>query len=343
MGGHIQLLDCTLRDGAYIVDSAFGTSAIKGIIQKMQDANIDIIECGWLKNAEHKEGSTFYHVPSDLEKYLPGKDGHTIYAVMIDWDRYDLNCLPEYDGKSVDAIRIVFPKDRWKEGTALGKKIKEKGYGVYFQAADTLGYSDDALRGLAEAVNQAAPVCLSIVDTFGAMYGADLEHIVSILDEDLDPDIRLGFHSHNNQQLSFALTMQFVDYMRQTGRDCVADASISGMGRGAGNTATELAANFLNRTCAGNYDMNVILDTIDLYIKHFQKRFQWGYSTPYFIAGMYGTYVNNIAYLLENHRTSAKDMHNIIEAMLPEERKKYDYEFLEQKYLDYQSKKDGLR
>lgn len=73
MGGHIQLLDCTLRDGAYIVDSAFGTSAIKGIIQKMQDANIDIIECGWLKNAEHKEGSTFYHVPSDLEKYLPGE------------------------------------------------------------------------------------------------------------------------------------------------------------------------------------------------------------------------------------------------------------------------------
>lgn len=49
----MQLLDCTLRDGAYIVDAEFGASAIKGIIDKLQNANIDIIECGWLKNSEH--------------------------------------------------------------------------------------------------------------------------------------------------------------------------------------------------------------------------------------------------------------------------------------------------
>ena len=51
----IKLLDCTLRDGAYIVDSAFGIPAIKGIIKKLQEANVDIIECGWLKDKEHQE------------------------------------------------------------------------------------------------------------------------------------------------------------------------------------------------------------------------------------------------------------------------------------------------
>ena len=50
MEKRIELLDCTLRDGAYITDSHFGTAAIKGIIKKMQDANADIIECGWLKD-----------------------------------------------------------------------------------------------------------------------------------------------------------------------------------------------------------------------------------------------------------------------------------------------------
>ena len=63
MSANIQILDCTLRDGAYIVDSNFGTPAIKGIIKKMQDARIDIIECGWLKNTPHKTGTSFYHVP----------------------------------------------------------------------------------------------------------------------------------------------------------------------------------------------------------------------------------------------------------------------------------------
>lgn len=59
MSDQIQLLDCTLRDGAYIVDSKFGTTAMKGIINKMQNANVDIIECGWLKNSLHESGSTF--------------------------------------------------------------------------------------------------------------------------------------------------------------------------------------------------------------------------------------------------------------------------------------------
>lgn len=338
MSEQIQLLDCTLRDGAYIVDSKFGTPAIKGIIRKMQDANVDIIECGWLKDKPHDEGTTFYHEPSDLEQYIYEKDDKITYVAMIDWDRYDLNNLPKCDGKSIDAIRVVFPQGKFKEGIGLGKTIKEKGYQVYFQAANTLGYSDEELRSLAKAVNEAEPVCLSIVDTFGAMYGENLEHIVSVLDSSLNGNIKLGFHSHNNQQLSFALTMQFVELMQQKGRNCIVDASLCGMGRGAGNATTELTANFLNHKYAGNYDMNIILDAIDIYMQHFQTNYQWGYSTPYFIAGMYCTHVNNIAYLMENHRTSAKDMRNIIESLSEDDRKKYDYDLLEEKYLDYQNK-----
>ena len=211
----IQLLDCTLRDGAYIVDSKFGTPAIKGIIKRLQDANIDIIECGWLKNTEHVEGTTFYHVPSDLEQYLLNRDEDLTYVVMIDWDRYDLSNLPERDGKSIDAIRVVFPYGKHKEGVAVGQEIKAKGYKVFYQAANTLAYSDEDLVELANEINKVHPVALSVVDTFGAMYSEDLERIVRVLDANLDKEIQLGFHSHNNQQLSFALTMQFVELLEK--------------------------------------------------------------------------------------------------------------------------------
>ena len=63
----IELLDCTLRDGAYIVDSMFGTTAMKGIISHLQDAQVNIIEVGWLKDKPHQEGSSFYHVPADAD------------------------------------------------------------------------------------------------------------------------------------------------------------------------------------------------------------------------------------------------------------------------------------
>ncbi len=338
MATRVELLDCTLRDGAYIVDSKFGTTAMRGIINKMQSANVDIIECGWLKNTPHEIGSTFFHVPNDVKQYLVGKSEHVTYVAMIDWDRYDLEYLPENDGESIDAIRVVFPYEKYREGMEVGNKIKEKGYQVFFQAANTLAYGDEDLAELAKEANRVHPVSLSVVDTFGAMYNEDLERIVSVLDKYLDKDIKLGFHSHNNQQLSFALTMRFVELLEKAGREAIVDSSLCGMGRGAGNATTELVANYLNRKQHGNYDMNAIMDAIDMYMEYFQENYTWGYSTQYFIAGMYCCHVNNIAYLMKNHRTTARDMRNIIASLSDEERKKYDYDLLEEKYLENQNR-----
>jgi len=233
----------------------------------------------------------------------------------------------------VDAVRVVFPHGKQREGTEVGRQIAEKGYRVFFQAANTLAYTDTELASLAEAVNAVGPDALSIVDTFGAMYEEDLERIVRVLHRRLNPQITLGFHSHNNQQLSFALTIHFLRLLRDSDRQIVVDASLCGMGRGAGNATTELVASYINRSCGGHYDMDAVMDAIDVYMGFFQERYKWGYSTPYFIAGLYCCHVNNIAYLLNNHRTNARDMRNIIESMAPEERKTYDYELLEQRYL----------
>lgn len=330
----IKLLDCTLRDGAYIVDAKFGGASIRGIIQKLQEAKADIIECGWLKDKPYQEGTTFFHLPQDLEKYIEKDPGKT-YVVMIDWDRYDLTQLPIRDGKSIDAIRIVFPKEHFTEGIALGAIVREKGYDVYFQAANTLGYSDDELLRLAEKINEADPSALSIVDTFGAMYEEDLERIYRIMDAHVSSHIKLGFHSHNNQQLSFALSMRFADLLEETGREGIIDSSLCGMGRGAGNATTELVASYLNRKHHGNYDLDAILDAIDTYMAGYQEKYSWGYSTPYFISGMYCTHVNNVAYLTKNHRSNAKTMRSVIASMQPADRLKYDYDLLEEKYMEY--------
>lgn len=337
MNTKIKLLDCTLRDGAYVNDSKFGTHAIKGIINKLQDAGVDIIECGWLKNDAHVEGTSFFHIPGDLEQYLTQKNHNLTYTVMIDWDRYDLSFLPEYDGKSIDAIRVVFPHGKHKQGIEVGRQIKEKGYKVFFQAANTLAYSNEDLVDLAKVVNAVNPVSLSVADTFGAMHEEDLERIVGVLDRELEPTIQLGFHSHNNQQLSYALTMHFAKLLQNGSRECIVDASLCGMGRGAGNATTELVVSFLNEKCGCHYDMDAIMDAIDVYMGYFMENYSWGYSTPYFIAGLYCCHVNNIAYLLKNHRTNAKDMRNIIESLNPEDRKKYDYDILEQKYIQNQN------
>lgn len=338
MCSNIKLLDCTLRDGAYIVDSVFGETTIRGIIDKLQEAEVDIIECGWLKNHEHKIGTSFYHVPDDLVQYIDNKKENIVYTAMIDWDRYDLEYLPVCDHRTIDAIRVVFPHEKYHEGIVVGEEIKKKGYKVFYQVANTLAYTDEELEDLAICINKVKPSSLSVVDTFGAMYEEDLERIVRVLDSKLDLEIQLGFHSHNNQQLSFALTIHFVKMLATSRRMGIVDTSLCGMGRGAGNATTELMVSYLNRKCNCYYDMDAIMDAIDIYMTSFQEKYKWGYSTPYFIAGMFCCHVNNIAYLLNNHQTNAKDMRNIIASLSPEDRRKYDYDLLESKYIENQNR-----
>ena len=334
----IALLDCTLRDGAYINGSRFGTSAIKGIIKKLREARTDIIEVGWLKDAAHEEGSTYYHLPQDAAPYMVDRQDGIEYVAMIDWDRYDVDNLPPCDGKSVNAVRVVFPHGKHREGIAVAERVREKGYRIFLQAANTLAYSEADLKDLAQCINACRPVAISVVDTFGAMFEEDLARIVRTLDATLDPAIAMGFHSHNNQQLSFALTMHFVELLAESERSAIVDASLCGMGRGAGNATTELVASYLDRKQNGNYDMDAILDAIDTYMEPFREAYTWGYSTPYFVAGMYQCHVNNIAYLQRNHRTNARDMRNIIASLSQAERRKYDYDLLERRYLENQSR-----
>lgn len=334
----ILLLDCTLRDGSYITQSHFGAPAIKGIIKKMQDAKADIIECGWLKDKPYEKDTTFYHVPSDMEPYLLERSPRTTYVAMIDWDRYDVSQLLPCDGKSIDAIRVVFPHGKHHEGIQVGEAIKAKGYKVFYQAANTMSYEDEEILDLAKCINAVHPVALSVVDTFGAMYPEDLERIVGLLDRHLDKDICLGFHSHNNRQLSFALSMHFVELLQKSERTAIVDASLCGMGRGAGNATTELMVSYLNEKQHGDYDMDAVLDAIDIYMQAFQEQYSWGYSTPYFIAGMYQCHVNNIAYLLKNHRTNARDMRNVISSLSQEERRHYDYDLLEARFMENQNR-----
>lgn len=183
---------------------------------------------------------------------------------MIDYNRYDIEQLPMCDGRSIDAIRVVFPKDkvdeRWRN--RFGKR-------VLFQAANTLAYSDMEILSLIEKVNRIKPEAISIVDTFGAMYGDDLFRIMFLFFNNLHPDIKIGLHSHNNLQMSFSLAIQFIDTLMAKHRSIIVDSSLCGMGRGAENANTELVVGYLNSRYKKGYDVNLIMDTIDTYMVQF--------------------------------------------------------------------------
>lgn len=334
----IKLLDCTLRDGGYVVETIFGDYVIKGITQKLTDANVDIVEIGYVKNGIRKDGSTTFSCMEEIREFLPvNKNENTQYAVMIEYNMFDLNKLITSKESGIDIVRICFFKNDRFAVIDYARKIMSKGYKVFLQPMDTLGYSDLELLELVELTNQLKPSAFYIVDSYGSMYCDDLQRIYSLLNHNLLEDICIGLHSHNNLQLSFMLIQELIN-LSLNKRNIIVDASASGIGRGAGNANTELVIDYLNRKMNKTYDINEILDILDSYILPIRQTHSWGYNIPHFISGMYSVHVNNISYLLNKHNLKAKDMRIIVESIDKNSEKRYDYDALENSLVNYFSK-----
>ena len=254
---HAMLLDCTLRDGAYLIDKRFGDNNITGIISGLVKTGIDCIEIGFLQDEGFGEGKTVFRNSADAERYIPETRNGCIFTVLADCSRYSIDNLEQHTGRSFDAVRECFFKAERFVALENCRKIKEKGYKCFVQPVDILGYTDAELIELIQLVNEVEPYCFSIVDTFGSMYQEDLHRVFELLHHNLAPVCRIGFHSHNTMQLSNALSQEFVR-MTYGKRSVVVDGTISGMGRGAGNTPTELIAQYLVSQWGYSYDMDTL-------------------------------------------------------------------------------------
>ena len=331
-----QILDCTLRDGAYLVDKTFGDAVIRGIINGLRESNIDIIEIGFLQTDGFGEGKTVFMNAVDASRFVPENKENTMYTVLADYSRYDVGLLDNNPGNSFDAVRVCFFKHEREEAVEFCKKVAEKGYKFFVQPVDILGYSDKEIIDLIEKVNPLMPYCFSIVDTFGSMYEDDLERVYHLINNNLTYTSKIGFHSHNNMQMSSALSQSFLR-MSYSSREAVVDTTVSGMGRGAGNTPTELIVQYMVDKLGYVYNLDAILDLIDTYMPGIRAKCSWGYSTPYFIAGCYSAHVNNISYLSNKNGIVSKDIRYILNKIGSQRRKRYDYDLLENTYAEYLS------
>lgn len=337
---NVKILDCTLRDGGRIINCAFPNSQIKDIAYRLADANIDIIEVGFLRDAKsvnYQGNSTFF---TDVDQIRPfvNRKKDTMYVAFIDYGMFDFSTLKPYDGTSIDGLRIGFTRKNFEndheEILECLAEVKQKGYKLFVQGVNSLGYTDRELLGIVDIVNQIQPEGFGIVDTYGAMYMDDVDRLYTIVDHNLDENIAIDFHSHNNYQLSFAFAQEIIR-LSNGKREVIIDGTLNGMGKCAGNLNTELLVDYLFRKRNYDYDFDAILDIIDDHIYNYHLQHQWGYSIPALMGGIYRSHPNNIIYLTEKFRLATKDIKYIISMIDPDKRMRYDYDNIQRLYQEY--------
>lgn len=331
----IQILDCTLRDGGYINDFRFGRDGIKKIIDQLTTAGIDIIETGFLEDGEYDQDCSVYNKVEQISFLLPKDHRRSMYVAMACYGEYDINQLSPYNGKSVDGIRVTFHYNEVKEALDYCKEIQKKGYKVFVQPVGTTSYTDEQLISLIHKVNEMRPYSFYLVDTLGLMHKEEVLRFFYLINHNLSKGINMGFHSHNNLQLSYSNCQSLTAV--ESNRTISLDASVYGMGRGAGNLNTELIANYLNEHLAAVYEIEPLLEIVDEYILKIKEQYDWGYSVPYYLAAINGCHPNYASYLSRKHTLNVKSISTILHMIEPEKRSLFDKKIAEEKYLEFQA------
>ncbi len=341
----VQITDCTIRDGGYLFNKNSNPEFIKGIMRGLAEAGIDFVETGFLQT--NVSGETLVYGDSiDARRYLPIDKKNTQFLGFCDNSRYSLDKLDDYDGKSFKWLRISFAQHEIEEAVKFCKGAKEKGYLVQFNPMDSISYTDESRAALIEKVNEVKPASFSIVDTFGAMYMTDLVHIFKQVDMLLDKNIKIGLHSHDNLGLSCALAERMIEEASKSGRDIIVDGSLFGMGRGAGNAKTELLADYINKNCGGQYNIQKLLFIIEKYISPILNSVHWGYDLPMYVCGTKHSHVDNAYHLSDKFNCVSNEIYDVIDRLTPQQRTRYgvgysktDFSLLNKIYDDYRKGK----
>ena len=292
----IKVLDCTIRDGGLINNHDFDMSFVKKVYSALSAAGIDYVELGYKNSPElfspDEYGPWKFCEDEIIKRVIDGVENGARISVMADIGRVNMDAVREAQSSPVDMIRVACYAKDVDKAIAMVNEFVEKGYET---TVNIMAISANSDAELDEALYQLEEECKTpvvyIVDSFGSMYQENIEYYVKKYQSILRSK-ELGIHAHNNMQLAFGNTIEGiihgVNYL---------DATVYGIGRGAGNVPLELLVEFLKNP---KFDVRPILDLISREFIPLREKIEWGYIIPYAIAGMFNSHPRSAIALRES-------------------------------------------
>lgn len=302
----IRVVDATIRDGGLCNNFRFDDKFIKDLYQANVKAGVDYMEFGYKASKEIFNEDDFgkwkFCNDSDIRKIVGDNKTGLKIAVMADVGRTDFqqDIIPKKDSP-IDLVRIATYINTIPAAVEMIEDCAKKGYETTINIMAVSKANTDDIKTALDILGQSPVNAFYIVDSYGALYPEQSRKLANLYCEYADKYGKsVGIHAHNNQQLAFANTIeamtQGVSYL---------DATVDGMGRGAGNCALELLLGFLKNP---KYKVAPILKIIEEHTEKLKADgVKWGYDIPYMLTGQLNTHPRPaISYVKEDRKDYSK-------------------------------------
>ena len=281
----IKVLDATIRDGGLCNNFEFSDEFVKELYKMNVKSGIDYMEFGYKasKNMFNKSdfGKWKFCEEEDIRAIVGDNPSDMTIAVMADVGRcdYKTDFLPKSESV-IDMVRVACYIHQIPTAIEMIEHFHQLGYET---TCNVMAISQANLEQVQQALDMLSSSNVDVIyllDSYGSLYPENASELAKIYLKAVEgTDKKIGFHAHNNQNVAFANTIETLSYGVS-----YLDATVQGMGRGAGNCSMELLLGFLKNP---KYNIYSLLLFIEKYMKPLKEQgIVWGYDLQYMFTGL---------------------------------------------------------
>ena len=302
----IRVIDTTLRDGSHAVSHSYSPDQVRAVASRLDESGVFMIE---VAHGDGLSGSSYNYGFSKYNEL----DLIAAAADCISNAKLDVLLIPGIgtvqDLKTVRSLGV--------NAVRVATHVTEADISAqHIRAAKEL---DMFTVGFLMMVHMASPEKIAEQAKLMENYGADYINLADsagyLLPEDVAARIKavreavsipVGFHAHNNLSLAIANSLSAID----AGATYV-DATLRGLGAGAGNAQLEVLAGVLDRkSIPSGLDFYKLMDVAENVLEPMMQRPQVIRNSPIMLgyAGVYSSFLLHVYRAAERFHLDPRDI-----------------------------------
>jgi 4-hydroxy 2-oxovalerate aldolase len=270
MDHKIKIIDVTLRDGMHAIRHQYSKEKIRELAIALDAAGVDAIE---VAHGDGLAGGSFNygfgaHTDWDWLEGIRDVLKHAKLTTLILPGIATIDDLKKARDLGVESVRIAThctEADISPQHIEAAKKLGMDVGGFLMMAHMN---EPKLLAEQAQIMEAAGADCVYVTDSAGALLMSDVIDRIKAFKDVLKPETEIGIHCHHNLSLGVANTIVAMEHGANR-----LDASLAGMGAGAGNAPLEVLVAVLNKMgVEHNSDVYKLMDAADDIIRPLQER-----------------------------------------------------------------------